>query len=78
MDTQTHGSTSKDDCGSTSMNACRSAYTDVSTESMVMHGSTCPYISTKGNGVHRVLSTDDSTVKTVVQGITNVYNKYGR
>ena len=51
---------------------------DVSTESNNVHRSTCPYISTKVMGVHGVTTTDNSTVNTVVCGITNTYDEYGR
>ena len=43
-----------------------------------MHGSTGPYIFTKGMGVHIFTSTDESKVNTVVRGRTNTYDKYGR
>ena len=51
---------------------------DVSTESIAFHRSTCSYITTKGMDLHGVTYTDDSTTNTVVLGITNVYDKYGR
>ena len=49
---------------------------DVYTESTGMHRSTCTYISTKGMDVYRVTSMDESTVKMVVRGRKNVYDKY--
>ena len=57
---------------------CVSACTDVSTNITGVHGSTCPYISTKGTGVHVVMSTDESKVKTVVRGRKNMCDEYGR
>ena len=36
----------------------------------------CPYTYTKVTGVHGVTSTDNSTVKTVVCGRKNAYDKY--
>ena len=36
----------------------------------------CPYTYTKVTGVHGVTSTDNSTVKTVVRGRKNEYDKY--
>ena len=78
MDTQTNGSTSKYDYRSMFTYDCVSACKDVSTESNGVQGIMCPYISTKGMGVHRFKSTDDSTVNTVVRGRTNMYDEYGR
>ena len=46
----------------------------VSTTSTSVQGSTCPYISIKGMGVHGGTSTDISKIKKVVQGITNLYD----
>ena len=43
-----------------------------------MHGIMCPYIYTKGVGVHGVVSAYDYMVKTVIRGRTNAYGKYGR
>ena len=51
--------------------------TGVSTESTSVKGSTCPYISTKGMSVPKITITDVSTVNTVVQGRTNMYEEYG-
>ena len=45
---------------------------------MDMQRSMCLYISTKGTGVHRVTTTNNSTVNTVIHGKNNSYNKYGR
>ena len=50
----------------------------VFTESTSVHRSKCPYISTKGTGMHEVTTADDYTVKTAVCGRTNAYDKYGR
>ena len=50
---------------------------DVSAESVDVRGSTCPYISTKGPGMHGVTSTDNYTVKMVVSGRTKAYDEYG-
>ena len=36
------------------------------------------YISTKGMGLHKVIFTENSTIKMVVRGRTNAYDKYGR
>ena len=74
----THRSTSKyatvnmctDDRGST----C----TDISTDITGVNGSTYQYTYTKGTGVRRVTSMDDSTVNTVIRGRINAYEKYGR
>ena len=55
-----------------------SACTEVSNESTEVCGSMCPYLPNKRTGVNGVTSTDDSLVKTVVRGRTNVYDKYGR
>ena len=87
-DTQTCRSTIKDSSGITCtedrVSACThftcteycvSACTDVSTEITGMHRSTCLYISAKVMGVNGVTSTDEYTVKTVVCGITSVYDK---
>ena len=43
-----------------------------------MHRSMCPYISTEGIYMHRVTSTGNYTVKTVIQGRKNAYYRYGR
>ena len=48
------------------------------TDSTGMHGSICPYISTKGTGVHVVTSRDKSKLKTGAHGRINVYDKYIR
>ena len=90
-DTHTCGSTSKYSGGSicteyfvsectdvTGMGYCISVCMDIYTDSTGVHGSKCPYISTKGMGVHRVMFTDKSTVKTAVCGRTNAYDKYSR
>ena len=76
--THTSGSMSKDACRSMCMRDCGSAQTDISNESMGVYRSTCPYISTKSTSVHRVTSTENSAVKTVVHGRKNAYNKYGK
>ena len=55
-----------------------SAFTDISTYSKGVHGILLPYIFSKVPGVHIVTSTDESEVKTVVCGRTNVYDKCGR
>ena len=75
----------KDAYRSTSPDAIRSKClyistdsTGVSTVSIGVHGSTCPYISTKGMGVHRGTSTDVSMETTVVQGGINAYDKRRR
>ena len=49
---------------------------DVFTEIIGVHGSTGPYNYNKGTGVQGVMSTYNSTVKTVVHGRKNEYNKY--
>ena len=55
-----------------------STHMEFSTDSTGVHGITCPYISTKGMGVHRVTPTGDSTINMLVLGRMNVYYKYGR
>ena len=77
-DKHTHVFMSKDGHGSTCMYARGSTCTEVSTESMGVHGSTRPSIPTKYTGVHRVMCTNDSMIKAVVRGRTNAYGKYGR
>ena len=52
--------------------------TDVSTDGTGLHGSTCPYISTKVTGAHVVTSTEKYKLKTCVHGSTNMYDEYGR
>ena len=69
----THRSTCMEDrvsaCTGTTCTEYRvSTCLDVSTYSMGVHGSTCSYIYTKGKGVHIVTSTDESEVKTVING----------
>ena len=80
-DTQTHVSISKYARGSTCtedrvtcMEDCVSACTDVPTDITGVHGSTCPYISTKGMGVHGVTYTENFTVNTFICGRRNVYD----
>ena len=41
-------------------------------------GRTCPYVPTKGTGVHGVTSMDNYMVRTVVCGRTNAHYEYGR
>ena len=77
-DKQKNGIKSKDDCGIMCTDTCGITRTDVSTESTGVHGSMCLYIYTEGTGMHRVTSTEDSTINTVVQGRMNAYDKYGR
>ena len=50
---------------------------EISTDSKSVQERTCPYISTKGRGMHGGTSTDISTVKTVEKGRTNVHDVYG-
>ena len=69
---------SKDGCGSMYTDARRSIHTDVSTDSMGMHGSTCPYITTKYTVIHGVTYMDDSMIKAVVRGRMTAYGKFGR
>ena len=66
--TEARGGMCTDDCGS----ACMEFYTEITRINVII----CTYISTKGVGVHGVVSTDDSMVNTVVRGITNAYDKY--
>ena len=63
---------------STCTDACVIVCTDFSTESMGMYGNTCTYISTEFMGAHGVTSTDDSTINTVVRGISKAYAEYRR
>ena len=77
-DTQTCVSTSKDVYRSMCTDDLGSARTDVSTESIGVRGSTCPWIYIKGAVVRGVTSTDDSTVKMVIHGRTNTYGEYRR
>ena len=51
---------------------------DVSTDITGVPGSMCPYTSTKGTGVQRFMSTENSTVNTVVCGRINAFEEYGR
>ena len=76
MDTQTHGSTSKDSRGNAYTDDCGSTCTDVSTDITGVHGIMCQYTYTKGTGVQGVTSMDDSTVNTSVRDITNTYGEY--
>ena len=76
--TNTHGSTSKDACGSACTDDCGNVCTYISTESIVVHGIMCPYVSNKGMGMHRVMSTDNYMVKTVVYVRTNTCDEYRR
>ena len=78
MDTQTCIIASKDAPGSTFTDNIGSACMDFSTESTGLNRSTCLYIPTKGTVMHRVTSTDNSTVNTVVCGRTNAYDEYVR
>ena len=55
-----------------------SAYRCVSAENAGVPGSTCPYISTKGMGMHGITPTDESKVKTYICVRTDAYDKYGR
>ena len=43
-----------------------------------MKRSMCPYIPTKVTGMHGGPYTDISTIKAVIQGIMNKYDKYRR
>ena len=74
MDKQIYGSTSKDACRSMCMDCRGSTCTDISIESTDVHGSTCPYIYTKGAGLHWVTSMDDSTINTAVRVRNNTYD----
>ena len=62
--------------------ACREdrviASMDVSADNTRIRRNMCPYISTKGTGMHVVTSTDESKVSTFVPGITDTYYNYGR
>ena len=58
------------------MDACGNMCTDISTESTDVHRITCPYIYTKGTGVHRGTSTEVSMINRLLQGRTNLYDKY--
>ena len=70
------------------MSACTDGYActedhviaciDVSTDNTSMSRNMCPYISTKGTGMHVVTSTDESKVNTFVCGRTDAYCNYGR
>ena len=78
---QTHrhtGGIIKDARGSTCADDCGILCTDDSTDSMGVHGSTCPYFSSKCMGMCGVTSTEGFTVKTVVCSKTNAYDKYRR
>ena len=77
-DTHIRVSTSKDACGITCTDDRGITCTDVSTDSKDVHISTCPYISTKCMGMHRVMSTYNYMVNTVVGGRTNLYENYRR
>ena len=80
--TNRHGSMSKDARGSMCADVQGSMFTDVSTEitgvstaSMIVKGSTCPYISTKGMGVHGGMYMEVSIVKMVPQEINNAHDQ---
>ena len=49
----------------------------VSDDNTGLHRSMRPYISTKGTGVHVVIPTEKSKVKTFVRGKTDAYDKCG-
>ena len=51
---------------------------DVSADNTSMSRNTCPYISTKGTGMHVVTSTYESKVNMFVFGRTDAYYNYGR
>ena len=51
---------------------------DVSANNTSTNKNMCPYISTKGTGMHVVTSTDESKVNTFVCGRTDAYYNYGR
>ena len=51
---------------------------DVSDENTGVQGSMCPYIPTKGMGVHIGTSMEKSKVKMFIRGIMEMYNKQGR
>ena len=48
----------------------------VSADNTSMIRNMCPYISTKGTGMHVVTSTDESKVNTFVRGRTDAYSNY--
>ena len=71
---QTYEDTIKDACVSTCMDYHGSACIDVSNEITGVNQSTCPYIYTKGTGVHGFTPTENSKKMTDARDITNVYD----
>ena len=51
---------------------------DVSADNTSMSRNMCPYISTKGTGMHVVTYTDESKVNTFICGRIEAYYNYGR
>ena len=64
--------------GSACTGDCVIACMDVSDDNTSMSRNMCPYISTKGTGMHIVTSTDESKVNMFVCGRTDVYCNYSR
>ena len=64
--------------GSACTEDCVIACIDVSADNTSMSRNMCPYISTKGTGMHVVTSTDESKVNTFVRDRTDAYYNYGR